>query len=81
MPQLIIMPVESYNVLIESCAESCPEYELLKNGFIMRNEAGEEEVYVPCDSAIARIIFDFATQCCPETVPHITTKEASLWPG
>ena len=81
MCQLIIMPMDSYNVLIESCAESWPEYELLKNGFVRRNGEGEEEVCVPCDSDVAKMIVDFASQCCPETVPHIIMKDSPLWPG
>jgi hypothetical protein len=75
---LVIIPIESYDVLIGCCATSYPEYELLKNGFIMRNGEGEQEVRVSCDSA--GLIVDFATEHCPEVVPYMrTASDAALW--
>jgi hypothetical protein len=75
---LVIIPMESYDVLIGCCATSYPEYELLKNGFIMRNGEGEQEVRVSCDSA--RAIVDFATEHCPEVVSYMrTATDAALW--
>jgi ferredoxin len=80
MLQLVIMPMESYNVLIECCAESWPEYEVLKNGFIIRNEKGEQEVRVACDST--RLV-DFAAAHCPKVLPTVSivraATDSALW--
>lgn len=79
MLQLVIIPLDAYNALMTKCAESHLEYPLLKNGFIIRNAEGEQEVHLACDSA--RAIVDFAAEHCPEVVLYMrTVTDAALWP-
>lgn len=79
MLQLVIMPLDAYNALMKKCAGSHLEYPVLKNGFIIRNAEGEQEVRVACRSA--RAIVDFAAEHCPEVVPCMrTATDAALWP-
>jgi hypothetical protein len=73
MLQLVVMPIESYNVLIGCCPESSPHYETLKNGFIVRNKAGEREYRLACRNA--RSIIDFAAKRCPQILPSIRITE------
>lgn len=81
MLQVVIMPMESYNMLIGHCGVSCPEYELLRNAFVMRSGQSDGTVCVPSDTDSARMIVDFAAAHCPELVPHIkTVKDEELWP-
>jgi hypothetical protein len=47
-----------------------PEYELLKNGFIIRNKKGQQEVRVACGST--RLV-DFAAERCPKVVTYMRT--------
>lgn len=47
------------------------EYELLKNGLVMRNQEGHQEVRVLTDEDGAKQITDFAARACPEVLPSV----------
>ena len=79
MLQLVIIPLDAYNALMKKCAECYLEYPVLKNGFIIRNAEGQQEVHLACDSARAIVIF--AEEHCPEVAPYMrTVTDAALWP-
>lgn len=69
--QTIVIPIDAFNALIDRCSESYPEYQTLKNGFVMRNKGGAQEVHIPCDPAVAKTILGFAHRVCAEVSPHI----------
>ena len=71
MKQTIVISMEAFNALVKRCAESHPEYQTLKNGFVMRNKGGAQEVHIACDPAVAKTILGFADRVCAEAVPHI----------
>jgi hypothetical protein len=77
MKQMIVIPIETFNSLVDRCADSLPEYQTLKNGFVMRNKGGEEEVHIMCDSASAKTILAFADQAYSEAVPYIRAMSLS----
>lgn len=74
MKQSIIIPIDIFNDLLKSCAESQPEYQTLKNGFIMRNKEGGQEVHIPYEASAAREIFAFANRVCPQVVPRMSAE-------
>jgi hypothetical protein len=67
-----------FNALIEKCAQSDPQYQTLKNGFVMRSATGSEEVHISCSEDIARAILVFAEEVCSEVVPHIRRMSAPV---
>ena len=74
MKQSIIIPIDVFNDLLKSCAESQPEYQTLKNGFIMRNKQGGEEVHIPYEASAAREILALANRVCPQVVPRMSAE-------
>lgn len=71
MKHKIVISMEAFNNLVDRCAESRPEYQTLKNGFVMRNKGGAQEVHIVCDTAVAKTILGFANRVCGEALPHI----------
>jgi len=68
---MLHIPMVTYEILSEACDPSLPEYELLKNGLVMRNQQGNQEVQVLTDKAGAKQIMEFAATACPEVIPFI----------
>jgi hypothetical protein len=71
MKQVVAIPLEIFNVLLEKCAESDSEYQTLKNGFIIRSNGHGEEVHIRCSPDVAQEILCFADQVYSEAVPRI----------
>ena len=78
MRLVIAIPIAVFDALIEKCVESDPEYQTLKNGFVMRSATGSEEVHISCNEAVAQAILVFADQVCSEVVPHIRRMSAPV---
>ena len=68
---MLHIPMVTYEILSEACDPSLPEYELLKNGLVMRNQQGNQEVQVLTDKAGAKQIMEFAATACPQVIPFI----------
>lgn len=77
MKKAIVLPIDIFNALLENCAESQPEYETLRNGFIMRNKGGGQEVHIPYDAASAAELLVLAERVCPEALPYIQEATSS----
>jgi hypothetical protein len=71
MDQVVVIPIEIFNVLVEKCAETQSEYQTLKNGFIMSPDGHTEEVHIRCSPDVASSILVFADEVCSEAVPQI----------
>jgi hypothetical protein len=65
------IPMVTYEILLEACDPSLPEYELLKNGLVMRNQQGNQEVQFLTAKAGAKQIMEFAATACPEVLPFV----------
>ena len=72
---MLHIPMVTYEILLEACDPSLPEYELLKNGLVMRDQQGNQEVQVLTDKAGAKQIMEFAATACPEVIPFIVISE------
>ena len=59
------IPMVTYEILLEACDPSLPEYELLKNGLV------NQEVQFLTDKAGAKQIMEFAATACPEVLPFV----------
>lgn len=64
MEMMVIIPMESYRAMLAKCDSTRPEYTLLRNGVVIRNRDGSEEVEILCDAAEA-------AAGCPEKIPFI----------
>jgi hypothetical protein len=71
MEIMVNIPMVSYEDMLKRCDPSRPEYELLKNGLVMRNQEGHQEVRVLTDEDGAKQITDFAARACPEVLPSV----------
>ena len=70
MKILVDIPIEAYNNFVQRCDASRPEYEILKNGMIIRarNEAGVE---ILCAIEDAQSLLDLANDIYPQAAPHV----------
>jgi hypothetical protein len=71
MEMMVVIPLEAYNAMLDKCDTSRAEYALLKNGVIVRNSEGKEQVEIICDANKAKQIVNFAATDCPELSPFI----------
>ena len=71
MEMMVIIPMESYRAMLAKCDSTRPEYTLLRNGVVIRNREGNEEVEILCDAAGAKQLMEFASSGCPEIIPFI----------
>lgn len=71
MEMMVIIPMESYRAMLAKCDSTRPDYTLLRNGVVIRNRDGSEEVELLCDAAEAKRMMDFAAAGCPEIIPFI----------
>ena len=78
MRLVVAIPMAVFNTLIDKCAESDPEFQTLKNGFVMRGATGSEEVHISCNDEVAQAILVFAKQVCSDVLPHIRRMSAPI---
>ena len=71
MEMMVVIPIETYRAMLVKCDSTRAEYALLKNGVVIRNGEGNEEVEILCDAAGAKGMMDFAATECPEMIPFI----------
>jgi hypothetical protein len=71
MKILLVIPKLYYKMLLDRSAMLWPEYRALKNGILMRNDTGQEEIHIVCDSHSVQLILNFAGRVCSEAIPHI----------
>jgi hypothetical protein len=70
----IEIPLPAYDNCIEQCEESSREYEILKNGLILRLSKGddfERFVKIDCTPEDANKLLLLATKLCPDVVVAI----------
>lgn len=71
METTITIPLESYNLWLNRCADGSQEYVLLKNGVIDRDAQGRKHVQILCDAKTAKVLMECAERLCPEVVKQI----------
>ena len=55
----VLITTEPYNDFLKKCDPSCPEYEILTNGFISEHD-GVKVIEIHCDLAAAIKLLDLA---------------------
>ena len=71
MKVTIDIPMESYLLCMTRCGVKSPAYLMLKNGIVVRDNAGNEAVQILCDSGRARMILATIAEVCPESLAHV----------
>jgi hypothetical protein len=71
MKILVDIPMDDYNMFLQKCEATRPEYELLKNGIITKDREKRDAVEILCDVEDAKMILDLASQICPHAAPHV----------
>ena len=66
----LVMPVDYYDQLLQSCELSRPEYLILTNGRISRAR-DEEWVEIACQRVSANKILELANTICPAAARYI----------
>jgi hypothetical protein len=70
---VIELPPNLYDGFVDKCDPSSREYELLKNGIIVRRPKGEHYerlIEINCKIEQGKRLLDLARQICPLAVPH-----------
>jgi len=67
---MIVIPMQHYKALLRHCAVLWPEYHALKNGIVVRKDAGDE-IQILCDPERVQLIMNFAGRVYSEAIPHI----------
>ena len=70
---LIRLPPEHYDLFAAACDITSPEYTILKNNIVPRQQSTEEPpmVEILCDMDEAKLLLEAARQVYPEAVPFI----------
>jgi hypothetical protein len=63
---LIEMPMHAYARCLAKCDEKSPEYVLLRNGIVLRDDPQKIMVHLRCDADKARVIRRIVAKECPE---------------
>jgi hypothetical protein len=67
---LIVIPVNSYWIILGKCEMKSREFSLLKNGIVEHPERGDE-VHFLCTEKQAEAIVEFVSRVAPEHRPNI----------
>jgi len=70
---LIRLPPEHYDLFAAACDITSPEYTILKNNIVPRQQSTEEPpmVEILCDMDEAKLLLEAARSVYPEAVPFI----------
>jgi hypothetical protein len=70
---LIRLPPEHYELLVAACDITSPEYTILKNNIVPRQQGTEAPpmVEILCDMDEAKLLLEAAKSAYPEAVPFI----------
>ena len=70
---MIQLPPEHYDLFIAACEITSPEYTILKNNIVARDQSSEEPpmVEIMCDMDEAKLLLETARLLYPEAVPFI----------
>ena len=71
MKIMVVIPMKPYRVWMARCESARMECLWLKNGIIVQNGDGLQEVQILCDAERAHAIVHFASRTCPDVVPYI----------
>jgi len=66
--------MDEYNNLVQRCDPSRPEYEMLKNGLIIRDREQRTAVELLCDIDEATLLLDLARQMYPDAAVHVQER-------
>ena len=72
----ILMPLRTYDGLVDNCDQSSREYAILKNGLIIRRPKGdhfERIMEIRCEMEEADKLLALASKVYPEAVEYIVT--------
>jgi hypothetical protein len=72
----ILMPLRTYDGLVDNCDQSSREYAILKNGLIIRRPKGdhfERIMEIRCEMEEAEKLLALASTVYPEAVEYIVT--------
>jgi len=72
---LIEMPMDAYARCMAKCDERSPEYGLLRNSLVLREDPHKAMVHIRCDAEKASVIRGIVARQCPEFL-----KEVHLYP-
>jgi hypothetical protein len=70
---LIQLPPEHYDLFVAACEITSPEYTILKNNIVARDQSSDEPpmVEILCHMAEAKLLLEAARRVYPEAVPFI----------
>jgi len=76
---LIEIPMHAYARCLAKCDEKSPDYALLKNGIVVRDDPHKAIVQVRCNADEAGVIRRILVEQCPEVLDelHISPDFAS----
>jgi hypothetical protein len=70
---LIQLPPEHYELFVAACEITAPEYTILKNNIVARDQSSDEPpmVEILCDMDEAKLLLETARELYPDAVPFI----------
>ncbi|HKY08876.1 MAG TPA: hypothetical protein VJQ55_11565 [Candidatus Binatia bacterium] len=68
---LIEIPMDAYVRCLARCDEKSPEYVLLRNGIVVREDPHKVIVTIRCDADKARLIRRILVKECPELLDEV----------
>jgi hypothetical protein len=77
MDVILEIPIRDYHLCLSRLPLNSPEYHILQNGVVERNESGDEVVHVLCDQSGAQAILKLFAVHCPEVLDRIRQLPAN----
>jgi hypothetical protein len=77
MNVILEIPIRDYHLCLTRLPLHSPEYHLLQNGVVERNESGDEVIHILCDESSARAILKLFATHCPEVLDRIRQLPAN----
>jgi hypothetical protein len=71
MRVIIEIPLDDYHLCMTRFPLNSPEYRMLKNGIVVRNDRDQEVVHILCEPETALAIRKLFAVGCPEAVDRI----------
>jgi|Tabmets5t2r1_1033131.scaffolds.fasta_scaffold243250_1 hypothetical protein len=77
MNVILEIPIRDYHLCLSRLPLNSPEYHILQNGVVERNETGDEVVHILCDQSSAQAILKLFAIHCPEVLDRIRQLPAN----
>ena len=71
MRVIIELPLDDYHLCMPRFPMNSPEYRMLKNGIVVRNDRNEEVIHIRCERETGLALRKLFADACPEAVYRI----------